>query len=70
MVQSAEDDARINAAWPDYEVALQAANVDYVRHVYSGTGHGFHNNSTPRYNEEAANLAWSRMIDFFNQHLS
>lgn len=70
MVQSPEHDERINAAWPDYEAALIANNVEYVRHVYPGANHGFHNNSTPRYDEAAANLAWERMINFFNQHLS
>lgn len=70
MIQSPEHDDRINAAWPDYEAALISNNVDYVRHLYPGAYHGFHNNSTPRYDEEAANLAWQRMISFFRQHLS
>ena len=70
MIQAAENDDRINAQWPDFEAALQASNVDYERHLYPGTGHGFHNNSTKRYNEEAANLAWERTIAFFNEHVS
>lgn len=70
MVQSAEDDERINAMWPDFEAALKAANVNYQRHLYPGTRHGFHNNSTPRYNEEAAKLAWERTVAFFKEHLA
>ena len=69
MIQSAEDDQRINAAWPDFEAALKGADVDYVRHVYPGTGHGFHNNSTPRYNEEQATLAWNRTVELFRAEL-
>ena len=56
--------------WPDFEAAMQANNVDYRMHMYAGTNHGFHNNSTPRYNEEAADLAWSRTIDFWTEHLT
>ena len=69
MIQSAETDERINASWPAYEAALKAANVTYERHLYPGTQHGFNNNTTPRYDEAAAKLAWSRTIAFFNQHL-
>ena len=70
MIQSAEDDKRINAMWPDFEAALKAANVSYERHLYPGTRHGFHNNSTPRYNEEAAKLAWQRTVAFFRENLA
>ena len=70
MVQSAEDDDRINAMWPEFEEALRANEVSYTRHLYPGTRHGFHNNSTPRFNEEAAALAEERMIAFFRKHLS
>ncbi len=70
MIQSAEDDPRINAMWPDFEAALQAHGKEYVRHQYPGTRHGFHNNSTPRYHEEAANLAWERTIAFFGEKLA
>ena len=70
MIQYAETDERINAMWPDFEAAMQAAGVDYQMHTYAGTNHGFHNNSTPRYNEEAADLAWSRTIEFFTEHLT
>jgi carboxymethylenebutenolidase len=69
LVQSAENDPRINASWPDYESALQAAGVDYQRYLYPGTQHGFNNDTTPRYDEEAARLAWERTIAFFNQHV-
>lgn len=70
MIQSAENDPRINAMWPDYEAALKANNVAYERHLYPGTRHGFHNNSTPRYDEAAAKLSWERTISFFKQHLA
>ncbi len=69
LIQSAENDDRINAQWPEFEAALKSANVTYERHVYPGTRHGFHNNSTPRYNEEQAQIAWGRTLKFFNQHL-
>lgn len=70
MIQSAENDKRINAQWPDFEAALLANKIDFQRHLYPATGHGFHNNSTKRYNEEAANLAWERTIGFFTEKLS
>lgn len=70
LIQLAENDDRINAMWPDYEAALKAHGVSYEMHSYPGTKHGFHNNSTPRYNEEAANVAWDRTIAFFKQHLA
>ena len=69
LVQSPEHDERINAAWPDFEAALQANDVVYERHIYPGANHGFHNNSTPRYDEENSALAWERTVAFFNQHL-
>ena len=69
LIQSAENDPRINALWPDFEAALKDNGVNYQRHLYPGTKHGFHNNSTPRYNEAAADLAWQRTIAFFKQHL-
>ncbi|MEM9603290.1 MAG: dienelactone hydrolase family protein [Pseudomonadota bacterium] len=70
MIQAAENDDRINAQWPAFEAALQAAGVDFERHLYPGTGHGFHNNSTRRYNAAAADLAWERTLAFFRTHLS
>ncbi|PON12736.1 dienelactone hydrolase [Candidatus Entotheonella serta] len=69
MIQLAENDDRINAMWPDYEAALKANGATYQMHSYPGTRHGFHNNSTPRYNEAAAKLAWERTVAFFKQHL-
>ncbi len=70
LIQYAETDERINAMWPEYEKALTAAKVPHEAHVYAGTQHGFHNNSTPRYNEAAAKLAWERSINFFKRHLA
>ena len=69
MVQSAEVDPRINASWPEFEAALKAANVTYERYLYPGTQHGFHNDTTPRYDEAAAKLAWERTIAFFNKYV-
>jgi carboxymethylenebutenolidase len=65
----AEHDPRINAAWPEYEAALKAAGVSYEAHHYAGTQHGFHNDTTPRYDAAAAELAWRRTLEFFAQHL-
>jgi carboxymethylenebutenolidase len=62
-------DTRINGGWPAYEEALKAANVTYSAHIYEGVNHGFHNDTTPRYNEAAAKLAWQRSLDFFNKYL-
>ena len=70
MIIYAESDPRINAMWPEYEGALQANGVDHEMHMFPGTLHGFHNNSTPRYNESAANLAWNRTVGFFRRHLT
>ena len=69
LIHYAENDERINAMRPDYEAALKANGVTYEMHSYPGTRHGFHNNSTPRYDEAAAKLAWERTIAFFKQHL-
>ncbi|MBE0614820.1 MAG: dienelactone hydrolase family protein [Burkholderiales bacterium] len=65
----AENDARVNGTYPAFESALKAAGVSYAVHFYPGTQHGFHNNSTPRYNEAAAKLSWERTIAHFRQHL-
>jgi carboxymethylenebutenolidase len=70
LIHYAENDARINDMWAGYESALKAAKVVYENHGYPGTQHGFHNNSTPRYNEAAAKLAWDRTIAFFKQSLA
>ncbi len=69
LIQYAENDPRINAGWPAYEAALKAAKVEYRAFIYPGTQHGFNNDTTPRYDEAAAKLAWTRTIDFFNAHL-
>lgn len=69
LIHFAENDERINAAWPAYEAALKAAGVKYEAHKYPGTQHGFNNDTTPRFDEAAARLAWQRTIDFFNQTL-
>jgi carboxymethylenebutenolidase len=69
LIQYAEKDDRINAGWPAYEAALKAANVPYTMHMYPGTQHGFNNDTTPRYDPEAAKLAWERTTAFFNKHL-
>jgi carboxymethylenebutenolidase len=69
MIQSAEVDERINASWPAFEQALKAANVTYERHLYPGTQHGFHNDTTPRYDAAAAKLAWERTLAFFNKYV-
>jgi carboxymethylenebutenolidase len=70
MIQYAETDERINAMWPAFEAALKAAGARYEVHIYPGTQHGFHNNSTPRYHEPSAKLAWERTIGFFKKHLA
>lgn len=70
LVQYAETDERINAMWPAYEAALKANGVPYEMFIYPGTQHGFHNNSTPRYNEAQAKIAWERTIAFFKKNLA
>ena len=63
-------DERVNAGWPDYEAALIEHGKTYTAHFYEGANHGFHNDTTPRYDAAAAELAWDRTIAFFNAHLS
>ena len=70
LLQFAENDAGINGMWPAYEAALKSAGVMYEAHTYPGTLHGFHNNSTPRYNEAAAKLSWDRALAHFKKHLA
>ena len=70
LVQYAANDERINALWPAFEAALKANGVPHEMHMYPGTQHGFHNNSTPRYQEASAKLAWERTIVFFKKHLA
>jgi carboxymethylenebutenolidase len=69
MIHYAESDERINTLWPAFESALKANGVRYEMYMYPGTQHGFHNNSTPRYHEASAKLAWERTIAFFKKHL-
>jgi carboxymethylenebutenolidase len=69
LLQYAGLDTRVNEGWPDYEAALKANNIDYTAYIYPEVNHGFHNNTTPRYDEAAAKLAWTRTIDFFKEKL-
>ncbi len=70
LAHFAETDDRVNASWPPYEEALKAAKIPYQAFTYPGTQHGFNNDTTPRYNAEAAKLAWSRTIEFFKKNLA
>ena len=69
LIQLAELDTRVNATWPEYESDLIDNKVKFTMYMYPQTNHGFHNDSTGRYDEENAELAWERTIEFFNQHL-
>jgi carboxymethylenebutenolidase len=69
LLQFAETDERVNAAWPPYEAALKEAKVPYEAHIYPGTQHGFNNDTTPRYDEKAAKLAWQRTLAHFAKHV-
>jgi carboxymethylenebutenolidase len=69
LLHFAELDTRVNAGWPDYEAALKENKKKYQAFIYSGVNHGFHNDTTPRYDKTAAELAWKRTIDFFNKNL-
>lgn len=69
LLHFAETDDRVNATWVDYEPALKAAEITYTAHTYPGTQHGFNNDTTPRYDQAAADLAWERTIAFFNRTL-
>jgi carboxymethylenebutenolidase len=70
LAHLAENDARINETYPTYEQEMKKAGVRYEIHVYPGTQHGFHNNSTPRYNAAAAKLSWDRTVAFFKRNLA
>ncbi len=70
LLHFGELDTRINEGWPAYEAALKEHNKVYEAYIYPGANHGFHNDSTPRYDEEQAKLAWDRTIAWFNKHLS
>jgi carboxymethylenebutenolidase len=69
LIHFAANDERVNASWPPYEAALKTAGVKYSAYVYPGTQHGFHNDTTPRYDPDAAALAWRRTVEFFNRTL-
>jgi carboxymethylenebutenolidase len=69
LIHYAGLDERINAGWPAYEAALKANNTKYEAFIYPNVNHGFHNDTTPRYDDAAAKLAWQRTVDFFNKHL-
>lgn len=69
LLHFAADDERVNATWPGYEAALKTNGIGYEAYTYPGARHGFHNNSTPRYNEAAAKLAWDRTTAFFKKYL-
>ncbi len=69
LLQYAGLDERVNAGWPAYEEALKANKKEYTAYIYPDVNHGFHNNTTPRYDEETASLAWKRTIDFFKEKL-
>jgi carboxymethylenebutenolidase len=70
LIHDAEKDERVRAGWPAFETALKAAGVKYQYYVYPGTEHGFNNDTTPRYDEAAAKLAWQRTVDFFKARLA
>ena len=70
LIHYGELDTRVNEGWPAFETALKAAGTTYEAHIYPGANHGFHNDSTPRYDEAAAELAWTRTIDFFRKTLA
>lgn len=70
LIHYAENDSRINEGWPEYEKALKQHKKEFSAYIYPKTNHGFHNDSTPRYDEAAAKLAWLRTIEFFNKKLS
>lgn len=70
LLQFAEHDDNVNAGWAAYEAALKEHGKVYEAYIYPGTNHGFHNDSTPRYDEAAATLAWERTVEWFRRHLA
>jgi carboxymethylenebutenolidase len=70
LIQLAENDERVNATYPEFEKSLKEINAPYEKYIYPGTQHGFHNNSTPRYQEAAAKLSWERTVAFFKKNLA
>ena len=69
LVHHGSKDTRLAGGWPAYEAALKANHVKYAGYVYEGAQHGFHNDTTPRYDEAAAKLAWQRTLEWFNKYL-
>jgi len=69
LLHYASLDTRLTAGWPAYEEALKANHATYTGYIYEGVNHGFHNDTTPRYDEKAAKLAWQRTLEFFNHYL-
>ena len=69
LIQLAGLDTRVNGSSPEYEADLKANNVEYTMHMYANANHGFHNDSTSRYDEEKAELAWQRTLEFFTKYL-
>ena len=69
LVHHGEADTRLAATWPAYDAALTAAKVPHEGYIYSKAQHGFHNDTTPRYDDAAAKLAWQRTLDWFNKYL-
>jgi carboxymethylenebutenolidase len=69
LLQYAGLDKRINEGWPAFEAALKTHKKEYTAHIYPEVNHGFHNDTTPRYDKATAELAWQRTIDFFNEKL-
>ena len=70
LLHFGELDTRVNEGWPAYEAALKEHDKEYTAHMYPNANHGFHNDTTPRYDKDAAELAWQRTIDFFNEKLA
>jgi carboxymethylenebutenolidase len=69
LAHYAELDTRITSGWPAFDAELKAANVPHEGYIYAGANHGFHNDTTPRYDEAAAKLAWQRTLDWLNKYL-
>lgn len=70
QLHHAENDERVNAGWPAFEKAMQEAGINYENHLYAAANHGFHNDTTPRFDPDAAKLAWQRVVKFFERNLS
>ncbi|MDG5492494.1 dienelactone hydrolase family protein [Psychroserpens sp. SPM9] len=70
LLQYGELDTRVNEGWPAFEAILKANKIEYQAYIYPGVNHGFHNNTTPRYDKKAAELSWKRTLEFFKKHLA